>query len=151
VKKLTAAAVLLLAAFFGYRGYERFAAVHCYERFADAWARERADEALSLTEGETARQAVKERGIRALIDARTMELLHGIRYSEESFERREQGEVALEAKQTIAFDPPGITSALGGAMWMTFHHSTRLRRTGGAWRVVAFEPTFLDMGRLRGR
>ncbi|HKD12142.1 MAG TPA: hypothetical protein VKE50_08705, partial [Thermoanaerobaculia bacterium] len=119
--------------------------------FADAWARERPEEALSFTDGEAARKAVESRGIRALIDARTMELLHGVRYSEESFERGEGGEVAIEAKQTIAFDPPGITSALGGAMWMTFHHSARLRKTGGGWRVVAFEPTYLDTGRIRGR
>jgi hypothetical protein len=151
VKKIVVAAILAGAALFGYRAYERLAAVRCYERFADAWARERPEEALGLTEGEEARRAVEERGIRALIDARTMERLHAVRYSEESVERREQGEVAVEAKQTIAFDPPGITSALGGAMWMTFHHSARLRKTGSGWKVVAFEPTYLDTGTVRRR
>jgi hypothetical protein len=149
LKKVVVAAVLAGAAFFAYRFYERLAVIHCYENFADAWAREAREEALRLTEGEAARQAVEKRGIRSLIDAWGVERIHGTSYSEESTERGNDGAIAVKARQTIAFDPPGITSALGGAMWMTFHHSARLRRTEDGWRVVDFVPTYVDMGRMR--
>ncbi len=151
MKKILAAAILLAAAFLAVRAYQRFAAVRCYERFADAWARERPEEALRYTEGETARLAVEKKGLRSLIDARTMEALHGIRYSEERVEGRDGGDLAVEATQTVAFDPPGVTSAIGGAMWMTFHHSARLRKTDEGWKVVDFEPTYLDSARTRRR
>jgi hypothetical protein len=51
----------------------------------------------------------------------------------------------------IAFDPPGITSAIGGAMVMSFHHSVRLRKTSEGWKVVAFHPALLEMSEVRRR
>ncbi len=61
--------------------------------------------------------------------ARMLEALRGVRTSVESVERGSDGEVAIEALQAVAFDPPGVTSAVGGAMWTTFHHNARIHKT----------------------
>ena len=61
------------------------------------------------------------------------------------------GDLELEVHQTIFFDPPGITSAIGGAMYTGIHHSATLRNTPNGWRVIGFEPRFVDMGPLRRR
>ena len=56
-----------------------------------------------------------------------------------------------EATQTILFDPPGITTALGGAMYTHVHHSATLRHSSGGWKVIAFEPKVIDIGEVRRR
>ena len=80
-----------------------------------------------------------------------LEVFHGTLYQVESKERLPDGDVQLEVKQTIFFDPAGVTSAIGGAMATHIHHSATVRRTAEGWRVVAFEPKYLDMGMLRRR
>jgi hypothetical protein len=47
-------------------------------------------------------------------------------------------------RQIVAFDPPGLTTGLGGAMAASFRHVITMRRTPEGWRVVGFEPKFLD-------
>ena len=148
VKGLFAALLLLGAGFFSYRYVVRVRQVGCYEKLADAWARGRTDEALQFAAGDDVRRSLEQHPLRSLVDARMIEALHGIRSTVESSSPREDGEVEIEAKQTIAFDPPGITSAIGGAMIMSFHHIARLRKTDDGWKVVAFEPTFIEMRRI---
>jgi hypothetical protein len=147
VKKLLLVALLLGGGYFAYRYFIGTAQARCYEQLADAWARGRTDEALQFSEGEEVRRSLERHPLTSLVDARMIEALHGIRSTVESSSPREDGQVAIEAKQTIAFDPPGATSAIGGAM--SFHHSVRLRKTDGGWKVVAFEPTFLEMRAIR--
>jgi hypothetical protein len=80
-----------------------------------------------------------------------MEAFRGKRYVYESETRTESGDVELQVHQTIFFDPPGITSAIGGAMYTGIRHTATLRNTADGWKVVAFEPKYLDMGPTRRR
>jgi hypothetical protein len=151
VKKLFAVLVLVGAGFVAYRYVVRAQQVTCYEKFADAWARGRTDEALRYAEGEGVHRSLERHPLTSLVDARMIEAWRGVGYTIESSSKGEDGGTAIEAKQTIAFDPPGATTAMGGAMLMSFHHSVRLRKTGEGWRVVAFEPAFLEMHEIRRR
>ncbi len=45
----------------------------------------------------------------------------------------------------------GGESRIGGAMFAHFRDVATVRRTAGGWRVVAFEPAYLDAGDLRRR
>jgi hypothetical protein len=149
VKKLLLVALLLGGGYFAYRYFIGAAQARCYEQLADAWARGRTDEALQYSEGDEVRRSLERHPMTSLVDARMIEALHGIRSTVESSTLRADGQVAIEAKQTIAFDPPGATSAIGGALIMFFHHSARLRKTDDGWKVVAFEPTFIEMRAIR--
>jgi hypothetical protein len=42
-----------------------------------------------------------------------------------------------------------VTTALGGAMAASFSLVVRMKKTEGGWRVIAFEPEFLDAVSLR--
>ena len=151
MKKLFAVLLLVGAGFVAYRYVVRAQQVGCYEKLADAWARGRTDEALQYAEGDGIRRSLERHPLTSLVDPRMIEAWRGIRYTIESSSKAEDGETAIEAKQTIAFDPPGATTAMGGAMSMSFHHSVRLRKTGDGWKVVAFEPAFLEMHQIRRR
>jgi len=80
-----------------------------------------------------------------------MEAYRGTKYAVLSSTRTPEGDVSLIVKETIAFDPAGITSGIGGAMFAVFRHVATVRRTAGGWKVVAFEPTFVEMGDMRRR
>jgi hypothetical protein len=69
----------------------------------------------------------------------------------ESSTKTPEGDVALVVKETIAFDPAGITSGVGGAMFAVFRHTAAVRKTSAGWKVVAFEPKFVEMGDMRRR
>jgi hypothetical protein len=79
-----------------------------------------------------------------------MEAYRGERVAIEGRESVSTGEVALTAKQVVFFDPPGITSGIGGAAAASFRQVVRMKKTPGGWRVVAFEPTFLEVVPTRG-
>src|SRR5262245_6658503 len=151
MKKLILLALLAGAGWFGYRFFVRMQQESCYKKLADAWSMGRTDEALQYTEGETVRQSLEKNPLRSLVDARMIEAWRGVTYTIESSTKGDDGDVAIEAKQRLSFDPPGITSGIGGAMWLSFHHSARLRHTSDGWKVVAFTPTFIDFQRIPRR
>jgi hypothetical protein len=151
MKNFVLLALLAGAGWFGYPLVLRMQQESCYRKVADAWAIGQTDEALRYTECDAVRKSLEEHPLRSLVDGRMIEAWRGVTYRIESSSREEGGDVALEAKQRLAFDPPGITSAIGGAMWVSFHHSVKLRRTGEGWRVVAFTPKFLDFERVPRR
>ena len=80
-----------------------------------------------------------------------MEAFRGTRYSVESKTRTAGDDLELVVRQTVLFDPPGVTTGLGGAMYAHFRHAATVHETPDGWRVVAFEPTYVDMGELRRR
>lgn len=73
-----------------------------------------------------------------------MEALRGSSLELESRESVPDGTVALTAKQLVYYDPPGITSGVGGAGVATVRHFARMKKTDDGWRVVEWSPTLLE-------
>jgi len=145
--------VLLLLAGVGYTVYRvlaRAGPVRAYEKFADAWARGDDDIALRHTEGEPMRRTLRSHSIRGLLFP-PMDAFHGASYTIESVTSSPGGGRVIAAKQTVYYDPPGITSAVGGAMFAVFQHTATLHRASDGWKVAAFYTTFLQGGESRHR
>ena len=102
-------------------------------------------------DADTVRHAFDRRAIRGTPSGSLIEAFRGTRYDVERRSRSPEGDVLLEVRQTILFDPPGQTTGIGGAMYTHFHDAAAVRRTLEGWRVVAFEPTYIDMGEVRRR
>jgi hypothetical protein len=151
MKKLIGLVLLAGAAFFGYRAFTDWRVYKVYEGFAEAWVHESQADAARYGDAATVKHALEKRAIRGTRGGAAMEALRGDRYEVESRTKTPEGEVALVVKQTVHFDPPGVTSGIGGAMYAHFRHTATVRKTPDGWRVVAFEPEFLDMGELRRR
>ena len=151
MKKLVGLAVLAGAAFFGYRAFNEWRAYKAYEAFAEAWVHENEADASRYGDAATVKHALHERAIRGTRGGAAMEALRGDRYEVESKTRMPDGVVALVVKQTVHFDPPGVTTGIGGAMYAHFRHTASVRQTPDGWRVVAFDSEFIDMGDLRRR
>lgn len=151
MKKLLWVALLAIAAFFGYRAFTEWRAYKAYEGFAEAWVHENEADAARYGDAATVKHALHERAIRGTRGGAAMEALRGDRYQVESRTRTPEGDVALVVLQTVHFDPPGVTTGIGGAMYAHFRHTASVRKAPDGWRVVAFEPVFVDMGGLRRR
>jgi hypothetical protein len=147
----TVVALLLVAAavVFGLRWYSGWSAYRAYEGFAEAWVHGSETDAARYGDAAAVTHALKERSIRGTRGGAAMEALRGDRYEVESRSRTPGGDVTLIVKQTVHFDPPGVTTGIGGAMYAHFRHTASVRKADGQWRVVSFEPEFLDMGELR--
>jgi hypothetical protein len=150
VKKAVAIALLAGAGFLAYRWLGDRRAYAAYEGFADSWARENRTTAEKYGEAEAVRHAFEEKPLRSTEGGVAMEAFRGTLYAIESKTRRDGG-FDLVVRQTILFDPPGVTTGIGGAMFARFRHAAKVRDTPDGWRVVAFEPTYLEMGPLRRR
>lgn len=151
MKKALLLILLAGVAYAGWRSVSRWRARSAYEGFAEAWTRGDMAEAKKYGTDEAATHALKEASLRGLPSGAAMEAFRGTRYVYESETRTESGDVELQVHQTIFFDPPGITSAIGGAMYTGIRHTAALRNTADGWKVVAFEPKYLDMGPTRRR
>jgi len=151
VKRVIGIALVAAALFWGYRAVADRGATKAYEAFSEAWVHGDAVEAARFGDAATVRHALQERALRGTPGGAAMEAFRGTRYEVESKDRSPEGDVRLEVKQTIFFDPPGVTTGIGGAMATHFHHSATIRKSGDGWTVVAFEPTYLDMGEIRRR
>ena len=152
MKKVVFLAVLAGAAWFGYtKWFADREAVGAYEKFAHAWTRGNEPEALRYAGKDVVDDAIQNQNLRGMRSGSIMEAFHGERYQIESKTVEPGGDVRLEVKQTILFDPPGATTGIGGAMWTTIHHSATLRRSPDGWKVAAFKATYLDMGETRRR
>jgi len=151
MKKIVLALIGLAAGFYGYRWFDGHQAYKAYEGFAEGWAQEKRTAAGTYGDEPTTRHAFEERSVRGNRAGAIMEAFRGTRYRVESQERNAAGDYELVVVQTIFFDPPGVTTAIGGAMFARFRETAGVHRTGGGWRVVAFEPTFMDMGETRKR
>ena len=148
MKKILWIFVLAGAVLLGYRWFSGWRAVKAYEKFADAWTHDDRAAALKYAEPDAVEDALG-RALTGMPSGSILESFRGTRYEIETKTRLPGGDIRLEVKQTIFFDPPGATTAIGGAMLTHIHHSATLRQTAGGWKVVAFEPTYLDMGAIR--
>jgi hypothetical protein len=151
MKKPIGVLLLAAAAVFGYRWYVGHGAYEAYENFAEAWMHERSDLAAHYGDEATVKHAFEERARRGNRGGAAMEALRGDRYEVESRTHPREEEFHFVVKQTVHFDPPGITSGIGGAWYAHFRHTATVRKMAEGWRVVAFEPEFLDMGEIRRR
>ena len=151
MKRLLLAALVLGAAFLAYRRFAPDEPVRTYRRFAEAWARSRYEDAARLSEGEAVSRALGRQSVSNLFGGPWIETLHGMRLTIESREEKENGDVSIEARQLLFFDPPGITSGLGGAMYASFRHSATLKKTPDGWKLTAFEAKLLEAGPMRRR
>src|SRR5450432_585469 len=115
--------VLILAAG-GYLAYRHFVLeppLRAFRRFAEAWGKEDTPAASALTEGEAAKKAVESRILRGVVEV-PMEALRGSRLEIESRVGQPGGDVVVTAREFIFFDPPGMTSAIGGALVASVRH-----------------------------
>ena len=151
VKKLVLAVLVAGGLFAGYRLFTQWRAVSVYERFAAAWTRGEKEEAAQYGEPEAVKDALEKQSLRGMPSGAIMEAFRGERYAIESKTRLPGGDLHIEARQTIFFDPPGATTGIGGAMFTHIHHSVTLRGGGAKWKVVAFEAAYVDMGETRRR
>lgn len=150
MKRLVLLALVAGGAWFAYRYAVVDAPVRTCEGFLEAWGREDTPAAAAMTEGETARSSVETHILRGVCRI-PMEALRGSRSSLESRAKGPGGEEVLTMHQVVAFDPPGATTGIGGAMAATFRHVVTMRKTAAGWRVTAFEPKFLDAVSTRKR
>src|SRR6476646_8472350 len=149
MKKALLLILLAGVAYAGWRSVSRWRARGAYEGFAEAWTHGDMAEAKKYGTDEAAEHALKQASLRGLQSGALMEAFRGTRYLYESERRTDTGDLELQVLQTIFFDPPGTTSAIGGAMYTGIRHTATLRSTADGWRVVAFEPKYLDMGPTR--
>ena len=151
MKKLVLAVVLAGGLLAGYRWFADWRAVSVYEKFATAWTRGENEEAAQYGEPGAVKDALDRQALRGLPSGAIMEAFRGERYAIESKTRLPGGDLRIEARQTIFFDPPGATTGIGGAMYTHIHHSVTLRDNGAGWKVVAFKAAYVDMGETRRR
>ena len=150
MKKLLLLLLLAGAGVVGYRSFQASGAVSTYEKFAEAWTA--GDKAIAMKYADDATAGeVEKHPLRGLQSGAAIEAFRGTRYEVESTSRTPEGDVQREVKQTIQFDPPGVTTGITGAMYTHIHHSATVRKTSDGWKVVAFLPKFIDMGEIRKR
>ena len=149
MKKVLGALLLLGIAWFAHRAFTEWRAYKTYERFAEAWTRGDRADALKYGTESAVTHALERRNLRGTRSGAIMEAFRGTTYSLKSRSRSPQGDVWLEVHETIFFDPPGATTAIGGAMWTRFRHDATVTKTSEGWRVTSFDATYLDMGEVR--
>jgi hypothetical protein len=151
VKRVFALVILAAGGVFGYRWISSAGPVHTFEKFAEAWTHGEREEAMKYSDGDAVRRALEQRQLRGTNPGSIMEAYRGTKYTVESSTRTPEGDVKLVVREIIAFDPAGVTTAIGGAMFAVFRHTATVRKTSGGWKVVAFDPAFVEMGETRRR
>ena len=140
--------VLVLAGVLGWYAYGKYFAdsgpVGAYKEFAQAWANGRADQAKDLAAGPSAERTLVEKSLYNLMGV-AVNHVHGVDFSIES-ELPRGSSVVITAVQTVAYDPPGVTSALGGAAKANVRQTAEMTETEDGWKVISFEPVLLDDG-----
>jgi hypothetical protein len=149
VKKIVVLVLLAGAAYVGFHWLTSRGAYKAYEGFAEAWAQEKRAVAAQYGDDATVRHAFDEKPLRGNAGGNMMEAFRGTRYAVESKRRSDDGDFVFVVSQTIFFDPPGVTSGIGGAMFARYRDEATVRNTDAGWRVVAFEPTYLEMKEIR--
>jgi hypothetical protein len=151
VKKVVGLLLLAGAAFVGWYWFGSRGAYKAYEGFAEAWAQEKRAVAAQYGDEATVNHAFEEKPLRGNAGGSMMEAFRGTRYELESKRRSDDGDFHFVVRQTIFFDPPGVTSGIGGAMYARYRDEATARKTADGWRIVAFEPTYLEMKEIRRR
>jgi hypothetical protein len=123
------------------------APVQAYRAFAEEMVHHRFDRAAAMTDGLSADSLSRSGGV----DAAMMQTLFPSRFDVQSRESAADGTLTLRAVQTVLFNPPGVESAVRPAMYARLNQTVSLRKSGGAWKVVAFDNKFERMDALAPR
>jgi hypothetical protein len=141
--------VLVLAAALGWYAYGKYfrdsEPVHAYKQFAKAWANGRPDQARDLTAGPSVDRTIVEQSLYNLMGGIPVQNVHGVDFSIES-EFPRGSSVVITAVQTVAYDPPGTASALGGVAKADVRQTVEMTETADGWKVISFQPVLLDDG-----
>ncbi len=149
MKKLVILLVVAGAAYLGYRFFiGKSAAYQTYEKFAEALAWGRTEEALQYAD-ESVLEDMGDAEHRAVAGDMPVEHIHATDYQIESETKSADGNVNLRVKQILYFDPPGVTSAIGGAVAAIFRQNAVLQKTGGTWKVIEFDSEFIETKETR--
>lgn len=152
MKRLFVLLLLAAGAYFGWRQLSGAAPAKAFDKFADAWARGRTDEAMRYADGEAVKKTLERKNfVQIICPPWQVEAWHGFSTSVNSSSKNADGDLELDVEQTVAFDPPGVTSAMGGAAVGKFHHVATLRKTPDGWKVVAFKPECVSVTPTRNR
>jgi hypothetical protein len=150
MKGLVIVLILAAAVFAGYKLFIADSeAYRAYQKFAEALARGRTEEA--------AKYAVDESVVTDSADAEhnmeagnvPVQHIHGTSYQLESEEKVDNGNIRLKVKQVLYFDPPGATSAMGGAMAAIFKQDAMMQKSDDGWKVAEFESEFVEAKETR--
>ena len=124
------------------------AAYATYQKFATAVARGDHDEALRYAKtpdvlgGEEQNRGQNTGGM-------PVDALMAIRYSRESEKKNPDGTVTVVAMQSVHFDPPGTTSAMG-ALISKYRQTATLEKSSGKWVVTALDSEFVETRNWKG-
>ena len=119
-----------------------------YKNFANAVARGDKEEALLFAQGPEIIRGPEQNRYQTAggmpVAAET-----GIRYTHESETKNADGSVTIQAMQSVHFDPPGATSAMG-AMIAKYRQTATLSKSSGKWIVTSFKEDFVEMRNWKG-
>lgn len=119
-----------------------------YKTFATAVAYGHREEALQFADSEEVLGGPEEnRGQNT--GGMPVEALTGISYALESETKNSDGTVTVQAIQSVRFDPPGATSAMG-AMASKYRQTATLQKTNDRWLVTSLESEFLETRNWKG-
>lgn len=119
-----------------------------YKMFATAVAQGQSEEARRYTDASELTDSSDENR-RQTAGGMPVEALDAVRYSHESETKNPDGTVTIQAIQTVRFDPPGATSAMG-AMSAKYRQTAVLRKSGDQWKVTSIKSEFLEMLNWKG-
>src|SRR5215471_678551 len=148
VKRVLLLLILAAGGYFAYRHFSQAGPIKAYESFADNWVRSYDDQALKFADPAAMKTIPAEKSREYFLHSQLIDAYHGVQYTIQDF-REGNGDVVLQAKQVLSYDPPGVTSALFGGMVVAFRHVVTLKKTRDGWRVVSFEPTLIENREFR--
>jgi hypothetical protein len=145
--------ILLILAGAGYFGYKTFigksAASQAYLKFADALVWGRSDEAKKYAVDESVVEDPGDANHRSFAGDTPVDYIHGTNYQIESETKNADGTITLKVKQNVFFDPPGTTSAIGGALVAIFRQTAVMQKTSTGWKVSEFDSEFIETKETR--
>lgn len=118
-----------------------------YKKFATALAYGRHDEALQYADSEETLGEDQNRKLSA--GGLPVDALTDVSFARESESKDSDGNVTVQAIESVRFDPPGQTSAMG-SMTSKYRQTATLGKTSDGWRVISFESTFLETRNWKG-
>ncbi len=142
-------AIIVAAAAAGYFFFIADSPVYStYKKFATAVAYGHREEALEDADSEDVLGGPEEnRGQNT--GGMPVEALTGISYTRESEAKNSDGTVTVQAIQSVRFDPPGATSAMG-AMTSKYRQTATLQKAGDRWLVTSFDSELLETRNWKG-
>lgn len=150
MKGLVIVLILAAAVFAGYKLFiADSAAYQVYQKFAEALARGRTEEAAKYAEDESVVTDSEDAEHNMEAGNVPVQHIHGTSYQLESEEKMDNGNIRLKVKQILYFDPPGATSAMGGAMAAIFKQDAVMQKSADGWKVVEFESEFVEAKETR--